>query len=135
LLRAVKDPLEANLDRAQIVKGWVDASGVEHEQVFNVAWSGERQLDADGRLPAVGNTVDLESARYSNSIGQAEFALQWTDPDFDPQHSAFYYARILQIPTPRNALFDASALGLDKPPKGPSTIQERAYTSPIWYQP
>ena len=135
LLRAVKDPLEANLDRAQIVKGWVDASGVEHEQIYNVAWSGERQLDADGRLPAVGNTVDLNSGRYSNSIGQAEFALKWTDPDFDPQHSAFYYARILQIPTPRNALFDAVALGLDKPPKGPSTIQERAYTSPIWYQP
>jgi hypothetical protein len=135
LLRAVKDPLEANLDRAQIVKGWVDASGVEHEQIYNVAWSGERQLDADGRLPAVGNTVDLNSGRYSNSIGQAEFALTWTDPDFDPQHSAFYYARILQIPTPRNALFDAVALGLDKPPKGPSTIQERAYTSPIWYQP
>ena len=135
LLRAVKDPVEANLDRAQIVKGWVDASGVEHEQIYNVAWSGERQLDADGRLPAVGNTVDLDSARYSNSIGQAEFALKWTDPDFDPQHSAFYYARILQIPTPRNALFDAIALGLDKPPKGPSTIQERAYTSPIWYQP
>jgi hypothetical protein len=135
LLRAVKDPLEANLDRAQIVKGWVDASGVEHEQIYNVAWSGERQLGADGRLPAVGNTVDLNSGRYSNSIGQAEFALKWTDPDFDPQHSAFYYARILQIPTPRNALFDAVALGLDKPPKGPSTIQERAYTSPIWYQP
>tara|TARA_B110000902_G_scaffold199233_1_gene226151 strand:- start:12 stop:1904 length:1893 start_codon:yes stop_codon:yes gene_type:complete len=135
LLRAVKDPMEANLDRAQIVKGWVDASGVEHEQIYNVAWSGERQLDAGGRLPAVGNTVDLDSARYSNSIGQAEFALKWTDPDFDPQHSAFYYARILQIPTPRNALFDARALGLDKPPKGPSTIQERAYTSPIWYQP
>jgi len=135
LLRAVKDPLEANLDRAQIVKGWVDASGVEHEQVYNVAWSGDRQLDSDGRLPAVGNTVDLQSGRYSNSVGQAEFAVKWMDPDFDPQHSAFYYARILQIPTPRNALFDARALGLDKPPKGPSTIQERAYTSPIWYQP
>jgi hypothetical protein len=135
LLRAVKDPVEANLERAQIVKGWVDANGVEHEQIYNVAWSGDRQLDADGRLPAVGNTVDLTSGRYSNSIGQAEFALKWTDPDFDPQHSAFYYARILQIPTPRNALFDARALGLDKPPKGPSTIQERAYTSPIWYQP
>jgi hypothetical protein len=135
LLRAVKDPMEANLDRAQIVKGWVDASGAEYEQVYNIAWSGERQLDADGRLPAVGNTVDLASARYSNSIGQAEFAVHWTDPDFDPQHSAFYYARVLQIPTPRNALFDARALGLDTPPKGPKTIQERAYTSPIWYQP
>ena len=135
LLRAVKDPLEANLDRAQIVKGWVDASGAEHEKVYNVAWSGERQLDADGRLPAVGSTVDIASARYSNSIGQAEFAVQWTDPDFNPQHSAFYYARILQIPTPRNGLFDALALELDEPPKGPKTIQERAYTSPIWYQP
>ncbi|MDC1211168.1 DUF3604 domain-containing protein [Porticoccaceae bacterium] len=135
LLRAVKDPLEANLDRAQIVKGWVDASGVEQEQIYNVAWSGERQLDADGRLPAVGNTVDLTSATYNNSIGQAEFAVHWTDPDFDPQHSAFYYARVLQIPTPRNGLFDAIALGLDQPPKGPKTIQERAYTSPIWYQP
>ena len=135
LLRAVKDPLEANLDRAQIVKGWVDASGAEHEQIYNVAWSGERQLDADGRLPAVGNSVDLASARYSNSVGQAEFAVQWTDPDFNPQHSAFYYARILQIPTPRNGLFDALALKLDEPPKGPKTIQERAYTSPIWYQP
>ena len=135
LLRAVKDPLEANLDRAQIVKGWVDASGVEHEQIYNVAWSGERELDADGRLPSVGNTVDLELVRYSNSIGQAEFAVHWTDPDFNPQHSAFYYARVLQIPTPRNALFDAHALGIDEPPKGPKTIQERAYTSPIWYQP
>ncbi len=135
LLRAVKDPLEANLDRAQIVKGWVDANGVEHEQVYNVAWSGDRQLDSDGRLPAVANTVDLQSGRYTNSVGQAEFAVKWMDPDFDPQHSAFYYARVLQIPTPRNALFDARALGLDKPPKGPSTIQERAYTSPIWYQP
>ena len=135
LLRAVKDPLGANLDRAQIVKGWVDANGVEHEQVYNVAWSGDRQLDSDGRLPAVANTVDLQSGRYTNSVGQAEFAVKWMDPDFDPQHSAFYYARVLQIPTPRNALFDARALGLDKPPKGPSTIQERAYTSPIWYQP
>ncbi len=127
--------MEANLDRAQIVKGWVDASGVEQEQIYNVAWSGERQLDADGRLPAVGNTVDLTSATYNNSIGQAEFAVHWTDPDFDPQHSAFYYARILQIPTPRNGLFDAIALGLDQPPKGPKTIQERAYTSPVWYHP
>jgi len=135
LLRAVKDPLEASLDRAQIIKGWVDASGAEHERVYNVAWSGERQMDKDGRLPAVGSTVDLDSARYSNTIGQAEFAVQWTDPDFNPQHSAFYYARILQIPTPRNGLFDALALELNEPPKGPKTIQERAYTSPIWYQP
>lgn len=135
LLRAVKDPREANLDRAQIVKGWVDAAGEQYEKVYNVAWSGERQLDAEGRLPAVGSTVDLSSGRYANSIGQAEFAVSWSDPDFDPAQSAFYYARILQIPTPRNGLLDSLALQLDKPPRGPKVIQERAYTSPIWYQP
>ena len=135
LLRAVKDPLDANLDRIQMVKGWVDAAGEQHEHVYNVAWSDGRELDADGKLPAVGNTVDLTSARYTNTIGQAEFAVQWSDPDFNPEQSAFYYARVLQIPTPRNGLFDALALQLDEPPKGAKTIQERAYTSPIWYQP
>ncbi len=135
LLRAIKDPREANLDRAQIVKGWVDAAGEQYEKVYNVAWSGDRQLDAEGRLPTVGSTVDLSSGRYTNSIGQAEFAVRWSDPDFDPAQSAFYYARILQIPTPRNGLLDSLALQLDKPPRGPKVIQERAYTSPIWYQP
>jgi len=135
LLRAIKDPRGANLDRMQIVKGWVDTEGEQHEKVYNVAWSGERQLDAAGRLPEVGNTVDLKSGRYTNSVGQAEFAVRWSDPDFDPQLSAFYYARVLQIPTPRNGLFDSLALQLDKPPRGPKTIQERAYTSPVWYQP
>ena len=135
LLRAVKDPADANLDRIQIVKGWVDAAGEQHEHVYNVVWSDGRTLDAAGKLPAVGNTVDLTSARYTNTIGQAELATQWTDPNFDPQQSAFYYARVLQIPTPRNGLFDSVALQLDKPPRGAKTIQERAYTSPIWYQP
>ncbi|MDA9095145.1 DUF3604 domain-containing protein [Porticoccaceae bacterium] len=135
LLRAVKDPVDANLDRIQMVKGWVDTAGEQHEHVYNVAWSDGRALDAAGKLPAVGNTVDLTSARYTNTIGQAELATQWTDPDFDPQQSAFYYARVLQIPTPRNGLFDSVALQLDKPPRGAKTIQERAYTSPIWYQP
>jgi hypothetical protein len=135
LLRAVKDPLGANLDRIQIVKGWVDAAGEQHEHVYNVAWSDGRELDAGGKLPAVGNTVNLTSARYTNTIGQAEFAVQWSDPDFNPEQSAFYYARVLQIPTPRNGLFDALALQLDEPPRGAKTIQERAYTSPIWYQP
>jgi hypothetical protein len=135
LLRAVKDPLDANLDRIQMVKGWVDAAGEQHEHVYNVAWSDGRELDADGKLPVVGNTVDLTSARYTNTIGQAEFAVQWSDPDFNPEQSAFYYARVLQIPTPRNGLFDALALQLDEPPRGAKTIQERAYTSPIWYQP
>ena len=135
LLRAVKDPLDANLDRIQMVKGWLDAEGEQHEHVYNVAWSDGRELDAQGKLPAVGNTVDLTSARYTNSIGQAEFSVHWTDPDFNPEQSAFYYARVLQIPTPRNGLFDSLALQLDEPPRGAKTIQERAYTSPIWYQP
>jgi hypothetical protein len=135
LVRAVKDPVDANLDRVQMVKGWVDAAGEQHEMVYNIDWSGDRQLDADGKLPAVGNTVDLKSARYTNTIGQAEFAVKWTDPDFDPAQSAFYYARVLQIPTPRNGLYDSLALGLDSPPRGAKAIQERAYTSPVWYTP
>ena len=135
LVRAVKDPVDANLDRVQIVKGWVDATGEQHEKVYNIDWSGDRELDAEGKLPAVGTTVDLKSARYTNTIGQAEFAVKWSDPDFDPAQSAFYYARVLQIPTPRNGLYDSLALGLDTPPRGAKTIQERAYTSPVWYTP
>ncbi|MDB3884948.1 DUF3604 domain-containing protein [Porticoccaceae bacterium] len=135
LLRAVKDPLGANLDRLQVVKGWIDSAGQLQEKVYNVAWSDDRQLDASGNLSPVGNTVDLSSGRYDNSIGQPEFSLRWTDPDFGPQQSAFYYVRVLQIPTPRNGLLDSLALELDEPPRGAKTIQERAYSSPIWYQP
>ena len=135
LLRAVKDPLGANLDRLQVVKGWVDSAGQQQEKVYNVAWSDDRQLDTNGNLSPVGNTVDLSSGRYDNSIGQPEFSLRWTDPDFGPQQSAFYYVRVLQIPTPRNGLLDSLALELDEPPRGAKTIQERAYSSPIWYQP
>ena len=135
LLRAVKDPLGANLDRLQVVKGWIDSVGQQQEKVYNVAWSDDRQLDASGNLSPVGNTVDLSSGRYDNSIGQPEFSLRWTDPDFGPQQSAFYYVRVLQIPTPRNGLLDSLALELDEPPRGAKTIQERAYSSPIWYQP
>ena len=135
LLRAVKDPLGANLDRLQVVKGWIDSAGQQQEKVYNVAWSDDRQLDASGNLSPVGNTVNLSSGRYDNSIGQPEFSLRWTDPDFGPQQSAFYYVRVLQIPTPRNGLLDSLALELDEPPRGAKTIQERAYSSPIWYQP
>ena len=99
-----------------------------------MAWSGARKLDSNGKLPAVGNTVDTTFATYTDSIGAPELSAYWVDPDFDPNQSAFYYARVLQIPTPRNALYDSLALGLAKPPAGPKTIQERAYTSPIWYQ-
>ena len=135
LLRAVKDPVGANLDRLQVVKGWVDNAGEQQERVYNVAWSDDRSLDASGNLTAVGNTVELSSGRYTNTIGQSEFSLKWTDPDFSAQQSAFYYVRVLQIPTPRNGLLDSLALQLDEPPRGPKTIQERAYSSPIWYTP
>ena len=134
-LEAQKDPAGANLDRVQIIKGWLDANGEPQEQVFDVAWSGERQADAQGKLPPVGNSVDLSTARYSNSIGAAELSAIWRDAAFDPSLPAFYYARVLEIPTPRHAHFDALALGMERPSYGPPTIQERAYTSPIWYRP
>jgi len=135
LIRAVKDPKDANLDRLQVVKGWVDSTGQQQENVFNVAWSDNRALDAKGKLTPVGNTVDLATAHYENSIGSAELSTLWTDPSFDPAQRAFYYVRVLQIPTPRHSLYDAVALQQPAPEEGPATIQERAYTSPIWYTP
>ncbi len=136
LIRAVRDPEGANLDRVQVVKGWVDSEGETHETIFNVAWSGNRALRADGSLAAVGNTVDLATARYSNTIGAAELATVWTDPDFDPEQRAFYYVRVLEIPTPRHHLFDAIALGIDPATIDiEPTIQERAWSSPLWYSP
>jgi hypothetical protein len=136
LVTAMKDPVEANLDRIQIVKGWVDNEGKPQEKVFNVALSDGRQVDADGKAPAVGNTVDIKTGKYSNSIGDTQLAAVWTDPEFDSSVRAFYYARVIQIPTPRHTLFDAIALGIDPKETGrPATIQERAYTSPIWYTP
>lgn len=135
LIRAVKDPVDANLDRVQVVKGWLDSTGKSHEQVFNVAWSEGRELDANGQLDAVGSTVDIKTARYTNTIGVAELATLWTDPSFDASQRAFYYVRVLQIPTPRHSLYDAVALQRDAPEEGPAQIQERAYTSPIWYTP
>ncbi len=135
LLVAAKDPVGANLDRLQIVKGWIDSTGETHEQVYDVAWSGDRQLVSDGRLPPVGNTVNLRTGQVDNRIGAAQLAVAWEDPDFDPALAAFYYARVLQIPTARHSLLDALALGRDAAEGQPDTIQERAYTSPIWYQP
>ncbi|WP_206436088.1 DUF3604 domain-containing protein [Altericroceibacterium xinjiangense] len=135
-IRAVKDPDAANLDRIQVVKGWLAADGKMHEKIFNVAWSGNRTLRADGSLPPVGNTVDIDKARYANTIGAPELVALWTDPEFDPAELAFYYVRVLQIPTPRQHVFDALALQID-PRKIdlPSVIQERAWTSPVWYRP
>jgi len=135
MIRASKDPANANLDRVQVIKGWVDDAGAQFEKVHDVAWSGEREPGPGGKLPAVGNTVDLETAHYDNSIGAEQLSSLWADPDFDPNLRAFYYVRVLQIPTPRHSLYDAIALQTDVPEEGPATIQERAYTSPIWYSP
>jgi len=136
MIHAARDPEGANLDRVQVVKGWVDAEGETHERIFEVAWAGDRTLRANGTLPVVGSTVDLASGRYTNSIGSGELATVWTDPDFDPSVSAFYYVRVLEIPTPRHHLFDALALGIDPATIDiPPTIQERAWSSPVWYRP
>ena len=132
---ALKEPGGANLDRVQIVKAWLNVDGQAEERVYDVVWSDGRLPGEDGGLPPVGNTVDLKTARYTNDIGAVELAAIWQDPDFDPGQSALYYARVLEIPTPRHAQFDARALGMDKPTVGPAVIQERAYTSPIWYAP
>jgi len=131
---ASRDPKGANLDRIQIVKGWLDASGQAQERVFDVAWSGERAAGADGKLPAVGNTVNLKTGEVDNSIGAPQLSVVWTDPEFDAGQSAFYYLRVLQIPTARHSLMDAVALGMEHARDLPDTIQERAYTSSIWYR-
>jgi len=135
IVAALKDARSADLDRIQIVKGWLDKNGETHEKIFDVAWSGDRGRDATGRLEPVGDTVDRAAGTWSDSIGAAELRAVWTDPEFDASRSSFYYVRVLQIPTPRHALYDALALGMDAPSVGPAVIQERAYTSPIWYSP
>ena len=130
---AIKDPDGANLDRIQIVKGWA-ADGISHERVIDVVWSGDRVPDPEtGKVPAVGNTVDLETLEYTNSIGAVELKGLWTDPDFNGNMNAFYYLRVLEIPTPRWSMFDAKLLGVPHPPELHKTIQERAFTSPIRY--
>ena len=131
---AQKDPMGANLDRIQIIKGWVDSAGESHETIYDVAASDGRMLASDSnRLPPVGDTVNLETAEYSNDIGATQLAVVWTDPEFDPAQEAFWYARVLEIPTPRWSTFDAVAMGIK--PLEPSTIQERAITSAITYEP
>jgi hypothetical protein len=135
LVAALKDPLGANLDRIQIVKGWLDAKGALHERVFDVAWSGDRKPGADGKLPSVGSTVDVANATWTNTIGAPELIAVWSDPAFDAAERAFYYARVIEIPTPRWTAYDAKRFGVAMPPEVPMTITERAYTSPIWYAP
>ena len=135
LVAALKDSIGANLDRIQIVKGWLDANGQPQERVYDVVWSGDRQPGSDGKLPPVGSTVDIENATWTNTIGSPELIKVWTDPEFDPSLPAFYYARVLEIPTPRWTAYDAMRFGIDPPEGARMTIQERAYTSPIWYSP
>ncbi|MYD98298.1 MAG: DUF3604 domain-containing protein [Gammaproteobacteria bacterium] len=136
LIRAVKDPAGANLDRVQVIKGWRDEDGELHERIYNVALSGGRTENAKGEVETVGSTVDVRGASYTNSIGDPELAVVWTDPDFDRAELAFYYLRVLEIPTPRWTAYDAKFYGLTDLPDGiPMITQERAYTSPIWYTP
>ena len=135
MVYALRDPIGANLDRIQVVKGWLDASGKTHEKVYDVAWSPGRQQDANGVLPPVGNTVDIKAANWLNTIGAAELGTVWTDPDFDPSERAFYYARVLEIPSPRWIVYDAFRYGVEIPEGATTVHQERAYTSPIWYSP
>jgi len=136
LIHAVKDPVGANLDRVQVIKGWLDDEGETHERVYDVAWAGARTA-VNGKVPAIGSTVDVARATYENSIGHAELSTVWMDPDFDPEERAFYYVRVLEIPTPRYSTYDAVALGLDpnQASDRPVAIQERAFSSPIWYTP
>lgn len=134
VISALKDPEGANLDRVQVVKGWIDSQGKTHEQLFDVAWSGDRK-PVGGKLPAVGDTVDVATATYKNSIGAASLTTVWTDPAFDPKVSSFYYLRVLEIPTPSWPAYDAVKYKLKLPPEVRVKSQERAYTSPIWYTP
>jgi hypothetical protein len=132
MITALKDPDAANLDRIQVVKGWLEPNGQTDEMVYDIALSDDR---TDPSV-AVGNTVDLNTGEYTNTIGDAELKAVWTDPDFDPTKNAFYYVRVLEIPTPRYSLLDAIELGIPvEETNHPATIQERVYSSPIWYKP
>ncbi|MFZ7126649.1 MAG: DUF3604 domain-containing protein [Desulfobacterales bacterium] len=137
LVAALKDPIGANLDRIQIVKGWLDEKGEVQEKIYDVVWgdADKRTPGADGKLPSVGSTVDVANATWTNTIGDPELIAVWRDPDFDPGQRAFYYARVLEIPTPRWTAYDAKRFGIQPLPETTMTLQERAYTSPIWYTP
>ena len=135
LVYALRDNIGANLDRIQVVKGWLDDKGKTHEMVYDVAWSDGREPGKDGVVPPVGNTVDVKAANWTNTIGASELGTVWTDPDFDPGQHAFYYARVIEIPTPRWIVYDAFRFGAEIPEDATTTHQERAYTSPIWYSP
>ena len=136
MIRALRDPDGANLDRVQVIKGWLDAEGKKHERIYDVAVSDDRVIAADGRCKKkVGSTVDIEKATYANTIGDAMMSSYWQDPDFDPKQPTFYYVRVLEIPTPRWTTYDAAFFKIKRPDIVPATIQDRAYTSPVWYTP
>jgi hypothetical protein len=135
MIRAVRDPEGANLDRVQVVKGWLDADGITREKVYDIAWSGTRKPGKDGTVPPVGSTVNVSDASYTNAIGAPFLQAFWTDKDFDPAKRAFYYVRVIEIPTPRWTTYDAKVFGVKIPKGAPADVQERAYTSPIWYTP
>jgi hypothetical protein len=137
LVAALKDPLSGNLDRIQIVKGWLDKKGERQEKIYDVVWGDrdKRRLGNDGKLPPVGNTVNVKEATWTNTIGDPELITVWQDPDFDPTQPAVYYARVIEIPTPRWTAYEAKRFGVTMPPEVPMITQERAYTSPIWYTP
>jgi len=136
IIRAVKDPDGANIDRIQVIKGWLDAEGNKMERIYDVAVSGDRSIDENGKCDTqVGSTVDLENASYTNTIGVNQLEVQWMDPDFNATQSAFYYVRVIEIPTPRWTAFDAVFFEVQMPEDVSMTVQDRAYTSPIWYTP
>jgi hypothetical protein len=135
MVRALRDPDGANLDRIQIIKGWLDERGTTHEKVYDVALSDDRATDSAGKVAPVGNTVDVVNATYQNTIGDPLLSAFWKDPAFDPKAPAFYYARVIEIPTPRWTAYEAKRFKLSMDEKVPMTTQERAYTSPVWYTP
>ena len=137
LVAAMKDPYSGNLDRIQIIKGWLDAKGKTHEKVYDVVWSDahKRKPGRNGKLPPVGNTVNVKKATWTNTIGDPDLLAVWKDPDFNRTQPAFYYARVIEIPTPRWTAYDAKRFGVTMSEKVPMITQERAYTSPIWYTP
>jgi hypothetical protein len=135
MIRALRDPDGANLDRIQVIKGWLDSRGEAHERIYDVACSDDRAIVNRRCERLVGNTVDVADASYTNTIGDVLLLAHWSDPDFDPQQSAFYYVRVLEIPTPRWTAYDAKFFGVEMPEGTTMQLQDRAYTSPIWYTP
>ncbi len=135
IIHALMDPDYGSLDRVQVVKGWMEADGSLQEKVFDIAWSGDRQIDENGKVPSVGNSVNIEDGSWDNSIGSTELSQVWTDPEFAPELEAFYYVRVIEIPTPRWTLYDQLRYGAELSDEVPLTMTQRGYTSPIWYSP